>query len=549
MVRPSPQRVLIIGDSQRQLQSAIAQAIPGAHVTSVSTVFDGIGELSVNTYTTILAAAEPIERRPEPAVRMLRQLAGDGKLVLFGHPTLEILSRKMLQFGCDDYIITPAKSGELQQLFETPSLRLTSGESAETNGSSTHSASTAPQAGPSEAPEPMPEAAQPTMPITPPASVPVSDQNLTQVSDIGDPDNKGDEKAAANFESAPGSSPKPKGMETAELETGLEFEPESPEPSQAAAASTPAPPQALPELPFADIFLDALLQSPHDAPQAAVRMLNVRLAPHVELRLVSPKAPPIEIPVGCHVYSHAVLAGTADAGTLHLFAFSGDDNTEVQGILAQLAHLIGKVASLKQRSSRLQKLSITDDLTGIYNARYFKHFLTRLIERAKNERFNVTLLLFDIDDFKKYNDLYGHGAGDEILKQTARLMRRCCREHDLVARIGGDEFAVVFWDKEGPRQPLDPSKAAAVSRAPQTPVQMFERFKRLAAGSDFAGLGQSGRGKLSVSGGLAVYPYDARDVPSLIKAADDYLMFKAKKAGKNSVYLVEGKENGGPKTE
>ena len=73
---------------------------------------------------------------------------------------------------------------------------------------------------------------------------------------------------------------------------------------------------------------------------------------------------------------------------------------------------------------------------------------------------------------------------------------------------------------------------------------MFERFKRLAAGSDFSGLGNTGRGRLSVSGGFAVYPYDAQDVPSLIKAADDFLMFKAKKAGKNSVYLVEGQENG-----
>ncbi|HZK82859.1 MAG TPA: GGDEF domain-containing protein, partial [Humisphaera sp.] len=219
------------------------------------------------------------------------------------------------------------------------------------------------------------------------------------------------------------------------------------------------------------------------------------------------------------------------------------EDPALRHILSHVAHLFGNVIALQDRHNRLQKLAIADDLTGLYNARYFRHFLTRIVERAKAMRFPVTLLLFDIDDFKKYNDQYGHGVGDEILKQTAQMIRRCCREHDLVARIGGDEFAVVFWDKEGPRHPLDPNKKpSGPSRPPQTPVQIFERFKRLAASSDFSGLGASGRGRLSVSGGLAVYPYDAQDVPGLIKAADDYLMFKAKKAGKNSIYLVEGRE-------
>src|SRR6202043_2080654 len=83
MMRPVPGHVLLIGDSSRQMQSAIAQALPGTQVTSVATVFDGIGELSTNEYSAVVAAAEPIERRPEPAVQALRQLAGDGRLVLF----------------------------------------------------------------------------------------------------------------------------------------------------------------------------------------------------------------------------------------------------------------------------------------------------------------------------------------------------------------------------------------------------------------------------------------------------------------------------------
>src|ERR1700722_4414662 len=108
MVRLVHERVLLIGDAQRELQAALLQALPGAGVTAVPTLFDAVAELSANHFTTVLAAAEPLERRPEAAVKTLRELAGDARLLLFGHPTLEILSRKMLEFGCDDYVITPA---------------------------------------------------------------------------------------------------------------------------------------------------------------------------------------------------------------------------------------------------------------------------------------------------------------------------------------------------------------------------------------------------------------------------------------------------------
>jgi len=82
------EHILLIGDGQRELQAALSQAMPQARITEAATVFDGIAELAAHSYTAILAAAEPIERRPEAAVKTLRQLAGDGRLLLFGHPTL-----------------------------------------------------------------------------------------------------------------------------------------------------------------------------------------------------------------------------------------------------------------------------------------------------------------------------------------------------------------------------------------------------------------------------------------------------------------------------
>src|SRR3954453_14499126 len=123
MVRLAHERVLLIGDPYRQVHAALTQALPGAQVTSVPSYFDGLAELTANAYTAVVAAAEPIERRPEAAVRQLRELAGESRVVLFGHPTLELLSRKMLEFGADDYLITPASSGEIEQIFRTPPVR------------------------------------------------------------------------------------------------------------------------------------------------------------------------------------------------------------------------------------------------------------------------------------------------------------------------------------------------------------------------------------------------------------------------------------------
>jgi len=123
MVRASQERVLLIGDVDRQMYSTVTQALPNAQVKSVASLFDGIAELSNEHYTTVLASVEPMERRPESAVRTLRELSGQGRLLLFGHPTLEPLSQKMMEFGCDDYLITPITPGELLETLGGPTPR------------------------------------------------------------------------------------------------------------------------------------------------------------------------------------------------------------------------------------------------------------------------------------------------------------------------------------------------------------------------------------------------------------------------------------------
>src|SRR5439155_10644198 len=165
---------------------------------------------------------------------------------------------------------------------------------------------------------------------------------------------------------------------------------------------------------------------------------------------------------------HTIRVNNQDVASLHLILPRDEEPAAPRHFLAQLAHLLGKISQIEAANSSLLKLAITDDLTGLYNSRYFRKFLTGIIEKAKMLRFPVTLLLFDIDGFKTYNDQFGHAAGDEILRETAALMKRCVRDHDLVARLGGDEFAVVFWEKEGPRQPREP-RPVSPSRIPQTP--------------------------------------------------------------------------------
>src|ERR1700761_3552938 len=123
MPRIGQEKVLLISDPQREVHGALIAALPSATVTAVNDYFDAIAELSSNQYTTVVAWAEPVERRPEAAIRALRELVGDGRLILFGQPSLEGLSRKMLEFGADDYLITPANTAELQQMFGTPILR------------------------------------------------------------------------------------------------------------------------------------------------------------------------------------------------------------------------------------------------------------------------------------------------------------------------------------------------------------------------------------------------------------------------------------------
>ncbi|MDY6913488.1 MAG: GGDEF domain-containing protein [Planctomycetota bacterium] len=203
--------------------------------------------------------------------------------------------------------------------------------------------------------------------------------------------------------------------------------------------------------------------------------------------------------------------------------------SSAEPFLRSLRACLPALTAAAQRTESLHRLAITDHLTGAYNRRYFYHLTDHILTSARRCDFRVTLLLYDIDNFKRYNDKYGHAAGDEILRETASLMKRTSRLQDIVARIGGDEFAVLFWGTDRPRVPD--------SRPIETAYALAERFRQLVAGHEFPSLGPEARGALTISGGLAAFPRDGQTCRQLLRAADEALK-AVKKTGKNAIHLT-----------
>jgi len=218
----------------------------------------------------------------------------------------------------------------------------------------------------------------------------------------------------------------------------------------------------------------------------------------------------------------------ASANTSHQNGYKGTIESIYDSSVAQ---------ANDERLRKLEQLATTDELTGLKNRRYFMEFIRHVIWRAKKYGGQVTLLVFDIDNFKHYNDVYTHLAGDEILRQTAILINKCCREHDIVGRIGGDEFAVVFWDPKKNSDTSSDERRSPGSNHPMEPVFIADRLLNEIGNAEFAMLGPEGRGVLTISGGMATFPRDGWNLQQLYTQADKALM-QAKQGGKNRIYLV-----------
>ena len=165
-----------------------------------------------------------------------------------------------------------------------------------------------------------------------------------------------------------------------------------------------------------------------------------------------------------------------------------------------------------------QYLSIIDGLTDLYNHRHFHELLTQEMARAIRYEHPLSLLMIDIDDFKRFNDSFGHPAGDKALQDIAKLFRENCRRVDYICRYGGEEFAIITPETSG-KNAVHLARRL-VNKAREMKIQVYE---------------SAAEERLTISIGLAGYPSDAKTKEDLIIQADKYLL-EAKKAGKGCFF-------------
>lgn len=166
---------------------------------------------------------------------------------------------------------------------------------------------------------------------------------------------------------------------------------------------------------------------------------------------------------------------------------------------------------------QLQSMAITDPLTGVYNRRHLMDFLAKEIDRSERNKSDLSLILIDIDFFKKYNDTFGHVKGDELLVDISTLLKNNVRRTDIVSRYGGEEFAIVL-----PGAGID--MAVIISNKIRKSIKDSIEFKTE----------ENPNGRLTISVGVTEYNSNLKNIQNFIKDAD-IALYRAKETGRDKV--------------
>jgi diguanylate cyclase (GGDEF)-like protein len=178
---------------------------------------------------------------------------------------------------------------------------------------------------------------------------------------------------------------------------------------------------------------------------------------------------------------------------------------------------VGRVRSLTSQVNRTHHRAITDSLTSLYNFGFFRERLNLELARAQQTADPVSLVLFDIDHFKHFNDTHGHQEGNRVLTRVAEILRTAGRRGDIVARFGGEEFVLLLYGATK----LDSWLIA-------------DGLREKVEAEPFSGEASQPSGRLTISAGVATFPEDAATADQLIDVADARL-YEAKNGGRNRV--------------
>lgn len=200
-----------------------------------------------------------------------------------------------------------------------------------------------------------------------------------------------------------------------------------------------------------------------------------------------------------------------------LLFWSGKNNNSQSEykILSQLERVARRAMNNALEFEKYEEMSYTDSLTQLYNYRYFTKRLGEEIQRAKRFNRRVGLLLFDIDDFKVYNDNFGHQWGDELLRRMGDTLSRSLRSIDIISRYGGDEFCIIMPESDK-----------------ITCGIFMDRLRHAINSTDFRDKANGFEGRITISIGAAIFPDDAENAEKLIYCSDMALLH-SKNYGRN----------------
>ena len=217
---------------------------------------------------------------------------------------------------------------------------------------------------------------------------------------------------------------------------------------------------------------------------------------------------------GVRSIAFSINSGSANSGLLVLASEEIKDDD--LSMIRVLADSIGFALTNARLRVSLHQEAIHDPLTGVFNRRYMEESLHRDLSRLKRIQQPLSIIMLDIDRFKRFNDTFGHDAGDRVLREIGATLCKCVRAEDIVCRYGGEEFIVLL-------------PGADMSIAVERAKMIAEKIRKIS----FATAG-SVLQSITVSMGISMFPKHGCEMDELLRAADT-AMYQAKHSGRNSI--------------